>query len=135
MAGRGDQDGVVLGLVWPAAESVRRIADAMADVAAMRAPDLRQQMLTWVKQRNRAFDPRRSNRDLEEITNFIVACRDDDESFDLGHRTRAGAPAASRAAASAAAGIGGLVPPAGSGRPGPGASRRRWPAWPAATWS
>jgi len=83
MAGRGDQDGVVLGLVWPAAESVRRIADAMADVAAMRAPDLRQQVLTWVKQRNRAFDPRRSNRDLEEITNFIVACRDDDESFDL----------------------------------------------------
>lgn len=83
MAGRGDQDGVVLGLVWPAAESVRRIVDAMADVAAMRAPDLRQQVLTWVKQRNRAFDPRRSNRDLEEITNFIVACRDDDESFDL----------------------------------------------------
>ena len=83
MARRGDQDGVVLGLVWPAAESVRRIADAMADVAAMRAPDLRQQVLTWVKQRNRAFDPCRSNRDLEEITNFIVACRDDDESFDL----------------------------------------------------
>jgi hypothetical protein len=83
MVGRGDQDGVVLGLVWPAADSVRRIADAMADVAAMRAPDLRQQVLTWVKRGNRAFDPRRSNRDLEEITNFIVACRDDDESFDL----------------------------------------------------
>jgi len=62
---------------------VRKIANAMADVAAMRNPDLRQQVLTWVKQRNRAFDPRRSNRDLEEITNFIVACRDDDESFDL----------------------------------------------------
>jgi hypothetical protein len=83
MVSRDNQNGVVLGLVWPAADSVRRIADAMADVAAMRVPDLRQQVLTWVKQRNRAFDPPRSNRDLEEITNFILACRDDDESFDL----------------------------------------------------
>jgi hypothetical protein len=83
MAGRGDQDGVVLGLVWPVADSLKRIADAMVDVPAMSAPQLRQQVLTFVKQRNRAFDPPHNNRDLVEVTNFIVACRNDDESFDL----------------------------------------------------
>lgn len=83
MAGSGDQDGVLLGLAWPAADSLKRIADAMVDVPAMSTPHRRQQVLTFVKRRNRAFDPPHSDRDLEEVTSFIVACRDDDESFDL----------------------------------------------------
>jgi hypothetical protein len=36
-----------------------------------------------VKERNPAFDPRRSDVDTDEIINFITACRADDESFDL----------------------------------------------------
>jgi hypothetical protein len=83
MAGSGNQDGVLLGLVWPAADSVKRIANVMADVPAMSTPNRRQQVLAFVKQQNRAFDPPHSDRDLEEVTSFIIACRDDDESFDL----------------------------------------------------
>ena len=83
MVGSGDRDGVLLGLVWPAADSLKRIADVMADVPAMSTPSRRQQVLAFVKQRNRAFDPPHSDRDLEEVTSFIIACRDDDKSFDL----------------------------------------------------
>jgi hypothetical protein len=36
-----------------------------------------------VKERNPAFNPHRSNVDTDEISNFIIACRADDESFDL----------------------------------------------------
>ena len=77
------QDGVLLGLVWLATDGLSRLADAMSNVPVMRSPDSRQSVLDMVRKRNRAFAPSRSDRDLEEIKNFIVACQADDESFDL----------------------------------------------------
>lgn len=83
MRDRPDRDRVLLGLFWSAAGDVREIADAMFDVQAMSAPNRRQEVLEYIRDRNRAFDPRRSDRDVAEITSFIEACREDDESFDL----------------------------------------------------
>jgi Transposase len=49
------------------------------------------------------------------------------------HRTRAATPAAGRAALRAAGGDSGPVPARRTRHARPGAPRRRWPAWPAAT--
>jgi vWA-MoxR associated protein C-terminal domain/Effector-associated domain 2 len=83
MRDRPDRTRVLLGLLWPAADTVKRLADAMYEVQVMRDPRSRQQVLEHIKKRNPAFDPPRSNRDTDEIINFIVACGADDESFDL----------------------------------------------------
>jgi hypothetical protein len=77
------EDRVLLGLLWPTRDKVIRIADAMSGVAAMNSPDQRQQVLEFVKGRDRAFNPARSNIDMNEITNFIIACGADEDSFDL----------------------------------------------------
>jgi|SRR6266568_1237666 len=78
-----DQQGVLLRLVSLPPDDVRKLAEAMSDMPVMSSPNGRQQVFDLVKQRNRAFRPRRSDRDIQEITNFIDACRRDDESFDL----------------------------------------------------
>lgn len=77
------RDRVLLGLVWPTGDSVAKIADAMSGVAAMSNPDLRQQVLEFVKAQDRTFNPLRDRIDITEITNFIVACRASEDSFDL----------------------------------------------------
>lgn len=81
MADGADQDRVLLGLVWREGDTVERLADAMCGIQAMRSPNGRQQVLDLVRAES-VFNPRRSDRDLMEISNFIEACRDDDESFD-----------------------------------------------------
>jgi hypothetical protein len=83
MRDRPDHERVLLGLLWSAADDVKKLADAMFDVQAMSAPHRRQEVFEYIKKRNRTFNPRRSDRDIAEITSFIEACRDDDESFDL----------------------------------------------------
>lgn len=77
------QDRVLLGLVCPKPDLIKALADAMYELQAMRSPNRRQQVLEWVRARDRAFDPPRSDRDMVEIKNFIIACGADDESFDL----------------------------------------------------
>lgn len=77
-----DQDRVLLGLVRREGDTIKRLADAMYGIQQMRSPTGRQQVLDLVRAES-AFNPRHSDRDLTEINNFIEACRDDDESFDL----------------------------------------------------
>ncbi len=78
-----DQDKVLLGLVWPEGPVVEALAEAMHDVQVMRDPQRRQEVLSFVTRRNRAFNPYRNASDNQEIKNFIIASGADDESFDL----------------------------------------------------
>jgi hypothetical protein len=55
------KDRVLLGLVWPTSDGVAKIADAISLVSAMSSPDLRQQVLKFVKEHERAFKPHRNN--------------------------------------------------------------------------
>src|SRR5215471_3206790 len=83
MGDEAGQRGVLLRLVSLTGDDIRSLADAMFAVQVMRSPNGRQQVLEFVKKRNHAFNPPRSPIDMEEINNFIAACRADDESFDL----------------------------------------------------
>lgn len=83
MVDEAGQRGVLLRLVSLTGDETRSLADAMFGMRVMRSPQGRQQILEFVKERNHAFNPHRSAVDIEEINNFIVACRADDESFDL----------------------------------------------------
>jgi hypothetical protein len=83
MGEEAGERGVLLRLVSLTGDEIRSLGEAMYAVSAMRSPNGRQQVLEFVKARNHAFNPQRSNVDTEEINNFIVACRADDESFDL----------------------------------------------------
>jgi hypothetical protein len=83
MGDEAGQRGVLPRLVSLTGDEIRSLAEAMRAVPVMRSPNSRQQVLDYVNERNRAFNPRHSAVDLEEINNFIVACRADDESFDL----------------------------------------------------
>ena len=83
MRDEAGQRGVLLRLVSLASDNVKKLATAMSRLQVMRSPNSRQQVLDWVTERNPDFHPSRSNRDLEEITSFIRACKTDDESFDL----------------------------------------------------
>jgi hypothetical protein len=83
MGGEVGQRGVLLRLVSLTGDEIRSLADAMVAVPVMRSPNSRQQVLEFVKERNRTFDPRRSDRDTVDVVNLITACQADDESFDL----------------------------------------------------
>ena len=83
MGGEAGQRGVLLRLISLTGGEIRSLAEAMFAVPVVRSPYGRQQVLEFVKERNPAFNPHRSNVDTEEISNFIIACRADDESFDL----------------------------------------------------
>jgi hypothetical protein len=83
MGDRTARDRVLLGLAWPTADNVAKIADAMSGLAAMSSPDQRQKVFEFVNERDRAFQPDRNRVDLTEITNFILACGADEECFDL----------------------------------------------------
>ena len=78
-----DRDRVLLGLVWPASDTVKRLATAMYQTQAMRTREGRQLVLDFVQKHQMAFDPPRSNTGLDDVIGFINACGNDDESFDL----------------------------------------------------
>jgi hypothetical protein len=83
MGDEAGQRGVLLRLISLTSGEIRSLAEAMFAVPVVRSPHGRQQVLEFVKERNPAFNPHRSDVDTEEISNFIIACRADDESFDL----------------------------------------------------
>ena len=83
MGDEAGQRGVLPRLVSLTGDEIESLTDAMVAVPVMGSPNGRQQVLKFVKKRNRAFNPRRSDVDREEVNNFIVACRADDGSFDL----------------------------------------------------
>jgi hypothetical protein len=74
---------VLTGLSFLSAEGKRDLVDAMLNIQVMRWPQERQQILDEITQNNPDFQPERSAVDHIEVLNFIEACRNDEESFDL----------------------------------------------------
>jgi hypothetical protein len=75
-------DCVLAGLRFLKSESLEELADAMLEVSQMASRAGRDQVFDRVRHRSRGFSPVRNDRDAVDVRNFIIACGEDDTSFD-----------------------------------------------------